>query len=88
VIYRFTPLSIDRTDCDITWLVNASAEEGQDYDREKLTWLWDVTTHADQRIIERNQEGVNSRFYEPGPYSKMEDYTQSFIDWYVHTLAT
>ncbi len=88
VIYRFTPLSIDRTDCDITWLVNANAQAGRDYDRDKLTWLWDVTTIADQHIIERNQEGVNSRFYEPGPFSKMEDYTQSFIDWYVHTIAT
>ncbi len=87
VLYRFTPLSVDSTDCDITWLVNESAEEGKDYDLDKLTWLWDVTTIADQHIIERNQEGVNSRFYEPGPYSKMEDFTQTFIAWYVKTIT-
>ncbi|MDH3511439.1 MAG: aromatic ring-hydroxylating dioxygenase subunit alpha [Gammaproteobacteria bacterium] len=87
VVYRFTPLSVHSTDCDITWLVNESAEEGKDYDLKKLTWLWDVTTIADQHIIERNQEGVNSRFYEPGPYSKMEDFTQVFVDWYVKTIA-
>ena len=87
VVYRFTPLSVNATDCDITWLVNESAEEGKDYDLKKLTWLWDVTTIADQHIIERNQEGVNSRFYEPGPYSKMEDFTQVFVDWYVKTIA-
>jgi len=86
VIYRFTPLSIDQTDCDITWLVNGTAEEGRDYDREKLTWLWDVTTVADQHIIERNQEGVNSRFYQPGPFSEMEDFTQRFVDWYLQAL--
>ena len=34
VIYRFTPLSVDQTECDITWLVNADAEEGKDYDLE------------------------------------------------------
>jgi Rieske 2Fe-2S family protein len=45
-----------------------------------------VTTVADQRIIERNAQGVNSRFYEPGPYSKMEDFTQRFIAWYLTTL--
>lgn len=87
VLYRFTPLSVDSTDCDITWLVNESAEEGKDYDLKKLTWLWDVTTIADQYIIERNQEGVNSRFYAPGPYSKMENFTQIFVAWYVKTIA-
>jgi phenylpropionate dioxygenase-like ring-hydroxylating dioxygenase large terminal subunit len=87
VLYRFTPLSVDSTDCDITWLVKGSAVEGQDYDTKQLTWLWDVTTVADQHIIERNQAGVNSRFYEPGPYSKMEDFTQKFVDWYVGTIS-
>ncbi len=87
VIYRFTPRSVDSTDCDITWLVNGDAEEGKDYDVEELTWLWDVTTVADQCIIERNQEGVNSRYYEPGPYSEREDFTRRFVDWYLDALG-
>lgn len=82
VLYRFTPLSLDSADCDITWLVRGDAEEGVDYDREKLTWLWDVTTQADKAIIERNQAGVNSRYYQPGPLSRMEAYTWKFISWY------
>ncbi len=86
VIYRFTPLSIDKTECDITWLVNGDAEEGKDYDKDKLTWLWDVTTIADQRIIENNQKGVNSRFYEPGPFSGQENRTQVFLEWYLDRL--
>ena len=67
-------------------MVNESAEAGKDYDVKELTWLWDVTTIADQHIIQRNAEGVNSRFYEPGPYSKMEDFTQRFAEWYLDTL--
>jgi len=86
VLYRFTPLSIDKAECDITWLVNGDAEEGIDYDREKLTWLWDVTTHADKTIIERNQQGVNSRYYVPGPFSTMEDHAWKFISWYIDTM--
>jgi Rieske 2Fe-2S family protein len=86
VLYRFTPLSIDRTDCDITWLVNGDAEEGRDYSKEELTWLWDITTIADKTIIEDNQAGVNSRYYTPGPFSKMEDFTVSLIDWYLDTM--
>lgn len=86
VIYRFTPVSLNESECDITWLVNGDAEEGRDYDRDRLTWLWDVTTRADKRIIEFNSEGVNSRFYEPGPFSTMEDYTGKFMAWYLQTI--
>jgi Rieske 2Fe-2S family protein len=86
VIYRFTPVSLNQSECDITWLVNGDAEEGKDYDKARLTWLWDVTTAADKRIIEYNAEGVNSRFYEPGPYSKMEEFTWKFMSWYLQAI--
>lgn len=86
VIYAFRPISLDRSTCDITWLVRGDAEEGKGYDKERLTWLWDVTTEADKRIIERNAEGVNSRFYQPGPLSMMEGFTWKFIDWYLEAL--
>ena len=86
VIYRFTPVSLHRSECDITWLVNGDAKEGTDYDKAKLTWLWDVTTKADKRIIENNARGVNSRYYQPGTLSTMEDFTGSFISWYLQTI--
>ena len=86
VIYRFTPVSLNESECDITWLVNGDAREGKDYDKARLTWLWDITTLADKRIIEHNAEGVNSRYYEPGPYSKMEEYTWKFMSWYLQTI--
>ena len=54
---------------EVIWLVRGDAREGIDYDRSELTWLWQVTSAADKRIVEENQLGVNSRFYEPGPYA-------------------
>jgi Rieske 2Fe-2S family protein len=87
VLYRFTPRGLYDTDCEITWLVKETAVEGKDYDLESLTWLWDVTTLADKQIIERNQAGVNSRFYEPGPLSPMEDFTRRFLQWYVAAMT-
>ena len=86
VIYRFTPLSLDKSECDITWLVNGDAEEGSDYDRKQLSWLWDITTKADKRIIENNAQGVNSRYYQPGKLSVMESHTKEFIAWYLQTV--
>ena len=87
VIYRFTPRGVDSCDCDITWLVNGTAEAGRDYDRKALTWLWDVTTIADNRIIEDTQAGVNSRFFEPGPFSEMETFTRRFTEWYLAAIS-
>jgi len=87
VVYRFTPRSQYLTDCEITWLVNENAVEGRDYRLADLIWLWDVTTIADKAIIERNQAGVDSRFYVPGPLSPaMETFTQQFLDWYVAVM--
>ena len=87
VIYRFIANSIQETDCELIWLVNETAEEDTDYDLSRLTWLWDVTTESDKRIIEANQQGVNSDYYEPGPYSKMEQSTSRFIDWYLEKIG-
>lgn len=87
VLYRFLPLSVDRCACDISWLVRGDAAEGRDYELERLTWLWDVTTRADQRIIEGNQAGVDSSAYQPGPLSEMEVFTDRFLGWYLATIA-
>ena len=87
VIYRFIPVDKDTSAQEIIWLVRDDAVEGRDYDRERLTWLWDVTTRADKFIVEKNQEGVNSRFYEPGPLAGMEAFTQRFLDLYANRLA-
>jgi len=86
VLYRFTPTAVDECECDITWLVNGSAVEGKDYNVDELTWLWDVTTIADKTIIENNQKGVNSRFFEPGPFSTFEAATARWVDWYLKTI--
>jgi len=86
VVYHFKPLTIDTADCEITWLVNEKAEEGKDYKLEDLIWLWDVTTIADKRIIENNQAGVNSRFYQPGPFTEMEDFENDFVEWYLDVM--
>ena len=86
VIYHFKPLTLDTAACEITWLVNERAEEGKDYSLKELIWLWDVTTIADKCIIENNQKGVNSRFYQPGPFTKMEEFEQGFVDWYMDLM--
>ena len=64
--------ALQETDIQIVWYVRGDAEEGRDYDKDALTWLWHVTSLDDERIIRHNQEGVNSHHFIPGPLSEME----------------
>ncbi len=86
VLYRFLPIDADTCAQEIIWMVHADAREGRDYDLGRLTWLWDVTTKADKRIVEDNARGVASRHYVPGPLVPMEAYVARFIDAYQTTL--
>ena len=87
LLYLFIPRAPQKTDMEVVWLVDQAARQGVDYEREKLTWLWDVTTGEDKRIIDQNQKGVNSRYYHPGPYGPMEKQTRAFTDWYLQELG-
>lgn len=87
VIYRFVPIDATHSLQLVYWLVHEDAEAGRDYDLARLTWLWDVTTEADKRIIEANQLGIASRFYEPGPLVEMETWTARFHEAYLARLA-
>ncbi len=87
VIYRFIPKTADQTEMEVIWLVHQDAVEGVDYDVGRLTWLWKTTSAEDKKIVEMNQAGVNSRFFEPGPYSLQETYAARFVDWYLRELS-
>lgn len=86
VAYVFTPVDHNSSNCEVYWLVRGDAEEGKDYDVDKVTWLWDVTTEADKEIIVNNSRGVRSKYYEPGPLSGMEGPEKSYIDWILAEL--
>jgi phenylpropionate dioxygenase-like ring-hydroxylating dioxygenase large terminal subunit len=88
VIYRFIAKTPTSCEMEVIWLVRGDAREGVDYDVDKLTWLWKVTSEADKRIIEDNQRGVDSRYYEPGPYAPMEENTRRYVAWYLGELSS
>jgi Rieske 2Fe-2S family protein len=86
VAYVFTPREHQESRCEIYWLVRGDAQEGRDYDVDKLTWLWDITTQADKEIIVNNSRGVHSKYYQPGPFSSMEAMENVYIDWILREL--
>ncbi|MFQ6007144.1 MAG: aromatic ring-hydroxylating dioxygenase subunit alpha [Woeseia sp.] len=87
VAYVFRPIDHGECQCELFWFVRNDAVEGKDYDRDELMWLWDVTTCADEKIIVNNWKGVNSRYYRPGPFSRMETNERRYVEWILRELA-
>jgi phenylpropionate dioxygenase-like ring-hydroxylating dioxygenase large terminal subunit len=87
MIYRFVPRSPHTCEMELIWLVRGDAREGIDYDLDKLTWMWKVTTEADKRIIEHAARGVRSHFFRPGPLAPMEYNERRYLDWYLQEVA-
>ena len=88
VVTRLLPLGIDATEAEVTWLVDAEAEEGRDYDLDDLTAFWARTSEQDWLICERQQAGVSSSAYRPGPLSsEHEANVAHLLDWYLERLG-
>ncbi|WP_043531102.1 aromatic ring-hydroxylating oxygenase subunit alpha [Litchfieldella xinjiangensis] len=83
VVFRVLPLGPQQTMVTTKWLVHKDAVEGVDYDPEQLRRVWDATNDQDRRLAEENQRGINSKAYQPGPYSETYEFgVIDFIDWY------
>ena len=83
VFFRLLPTGPLTTRVTAKFVVAADAEEGRDYDLETLTRVWRVTNDEDKVFCERNQRGVNSVGYRPGPYARDSEYgVWGFVEWY------
>jgi Rieske 2Fe-2S family protein len=88
ISFRVLPLGPLRTEVVSKWLVHKDAVEGIDYDLKTMTEVWVATNREDAELVERNQRGINSPAYEPGPYSlDYEDGVIQFIDWYARLMG-
>lgn len=87
VSFAFVPRHADCSDIVCTWLVSGTAAEARDYDLDRLTWLWTVTTKQDKAIIEANAAGIRSAAYSPGPASVLEQDVVGFREWYLAAIG-
>jgi Rieske 2Fe-2S family protein len=87
VFFQFVPQGPQSSELIVNWLVDADARESDDYDCERLTWLWAVTSEQDKAIIEANAAGIRSSRYEPGPASLLESDLTSFRNWYLALIG-
>jgi Rieske 2Fe-2S family protein len=85
---RLLPAGPQLTAIRVWWLVDEKAVEGRDYELAKLMPFWELTSEQDWEICERQQRGVNSSAYVPGPYSTYKEYNvDGFVRWYLQKLS-
>lgn len=87
VLVRMLPVGPEETLVTTKFLVAPDAVEGVDYDLARLVEVWNATNDQDKALVERNQQGVRSVGYQPGPYSpSLEAGVIKFVDWYCERL--
>jgi Rieske 2Fe-2S family protein len=72
------PQDPGRTLITCEWLFHPDTLANPEFDVDDGVSFWDMTNRQDWDICERSQEGVVSRAYQPGPYSRRECLSVAF----------
>jgi glycine betaine catabolism A len=68
--------------------VHQDAQEGVDYDVDRLASVWIATNAQDGALVERAHQGISSPAYQVGPYSPFtEGLVDKFCSWYLDRLT-
>jgi glycine betaine catabolism A len=77
--HHLTPLAVDRTRIECTWLFPAEAVAADDFDPAYTVDFWDITNRQDWAACESVQRGLASPLAVPGPLAPVEDGVQHFV---------
>jgi Rieske 2Fe-2S family protein len=84
---RLAPAGPGTTLVQVQWLVHEDAVEGKDYELDRLLPFWGLTSEQDWELCARNQAGVSSSAFTPGPYSTKREYNViRYTEWYLAQL--
>lgn len=72
------PRAVDQTHVICELHFHPEEMKKPDFDPSDAVAFWDTTNREDWRICELSQLGIQSRAYQPGPYSSKESLPQAF----------
>jgi Rieske 2Fe-2S family protein len=72
------PRAHNRTEIICEWHFHPSELAKPDFQADDAIEFWDLTNREDWWISEQSQAGIQSRAYQPGPYSEREELLWSF----------
>ncbi len=86
MVHTIRPISARRTLVRCEWLFEPEVMARPDFDASDAVQFWDMTNREDWHACEISQRGVNSRFYQPGPYAQSEGLLWAFDQYYRDAL--
>jgi Rieske 2Fe-2S family protein len=66
------PRAHDRSEIICEWHFHPTELARPAFHADDAVEFWDITNREDWWIAEQSQAGINSRVYQPGPYSERE----------------
>jgi len=81
------PLAVDRTRVLCSWLFNPATLAEPSFSIDDGVQFWDMTNREDWHVCELSQQGVSSRSYTPGPYSRRESMSAAFDREYIQAMG-
>ena len=72
------PAAVDRTGIIAEWHFHPDEMGKPDFEANDAIDFWDITNREDWKICELSQAGIQSRAYQPGPYSDRETLLHAF----------
>lgn len=85
--YLLTPLGVDQTRVESAWLFAPENDGDPAFNPADAIEFWDVTNRQDWDIVARSQLGIQSRRYEPGPYSPRESIPAAWDREYLRQMG-
>jgi Rieske 2Fe-2S family protein len=77
--HRLTPIEVDRTFIECSWLFPPEAFDLPNFDPSYAMDFWDITNREDWSACEGVQRGMRNRGYRPGPLSRWEGTVYQFL---------
>jgi phenylpropionate dioxygenase-like ring-hydroxylating dioxygenase large terminal subunit len=81
------PEAVDRTRIHCHWLFHPDTLRQPEFDIEDGIRFWDMTNREDWHVCELSQQGIGSRAYRPGPYSRRETISAAFDRAYLQAMG-
>jgi glycine betaine catabolism A len=85
--YIIHPVAPDKTIVESEWMFHPDTLSDGNSNIQDAIDFWDVTNRQDWEICERSQQGVQSRRYEPGPYSPRESIPAAWDAEYLRMMG-
>ena len=82
--HRLTPVGIDQTHIECSWLFPPEAFELDGFDPAYAVDFWDITNREDWAACESVMRGIKNRGFRPGPLSGWEGTVYQFLSIMSH----